>query len=59
MHPFPDLPHIFFPLPAYNFFDEFIMVETNITIKGPDPDFGEFLKLIFIWTLITGNPGTK
>ena len=35
------------------------MVETNIIIKVPYLDFGEFLRFIGIWLLIIENPGTN
>ena len=38
---------------------EILLVETNKTIKGPDLDFGEFLRFIGIWLLMTSNPGTN
>ena len=41
------------------FFDEFILVETNRMIKGLDIRFGEFLRLIGIWMLMTANPSTN
>ena len=34
-------------------------METNIRIKGPDLDFGEFLWFIGIWLVMTENPGTN
>ena len=45
-------------LPIF-FVNEVILVETNRRIKGPDPDFGEFPRLIGIWMLMTENPGTN
>ena len=41
------------------FVNEFIMVYTNRRIKGANIDFGGFLWFIFIWLLMTSNPGTK
>ena len=41
------------------FVGEFIMVETNKGIKGPDLDFGELLRSIGIKLLMTENPGTN
>ena len=34
-------------------------MDTNIIIKGPDIDSGDFLRFIGIWMLITENPGTN
>ena len=34
-------------------------METNRITKGPDTDFGKFLRLIVIFLLMTENPGTK
>ena len=41
------------------FVDEVILADTNRIIKGPDLEFGEFLRFIGIWLLMTENPGTK
>ena len=38
---------------------EVILVDTNKIIKGPDLDFGEFLRFIVIWMLMISNPGTN
>ena len=59
MHQCLDSPHSIFPLTAYIFFDEVILVETNRIIKGPDIYFGEFLRFIGIWLLMTENPDTN
>ena len=42
------LTYFVFFLPK-TFVDEIILVETNIRIKGPNLDFGEFLCFIGIW----------
>ena len=44
----------------YHFFpDEVILVDTNRILKVPDIEFGEFLRFIGIWMLMTENPGTN
>ena len=49
----------FFLFLPKKFVGEFIMVHTNSIVKGPNLDFGGFLRLIGIWMLITENPGTN
>ena len=41
------------------FLVEFILVDTKKIIKGPDLDFGKFLRFIGIYMLMTSNPGTN
>ena len=45
-------------LPKF-FFDEVIMVDSNRIIKFPDIEFGQLLRFIGIWLLMTENPGTN
>ena len=54
-----ELRHRICTLPAKTFVNEVIMVETNIIIKGPDLEFGEFLQLLGIYMLMTENSGTN
>ena len=54
-----DLPQSIRPLSTRFFVGEFIMVDTNRIIKGPNLDFGEFLRFISIWISITENPCTN
>ena len=41
------------------FVDEVILVETNKRTKGPDLDFGKFLRFIGIRMFMTSNPVTN
>ena len=52
MHQCLDLPHSIFPLSAKKNVGGVILVETNRIIKGPDIDFGEFLRIIGVWVLV-------
>ena len=45
-------------LPKY-FVNDVILVDTNIIIKVPALEFGEFLQFIGVGILITENPGTN
>ena len=59
IHQYLDLPHSVCSLPAEKLVEEVILVETNKIIKVPDLDFGDFLRFIGIWLLMTSKPGTN